>query len=172
MSDDDFDIYKKKCPTCGADFVNLKEEGKLTTFFYQCQHKVGLVVSNEIRQRTITSQVRLYAEKDLDDLYSELARLRDPTKLQVATAAVADFVNDGKERFEQFREELYKKLCIEYQLCSKLEQLEKLGLVDKTERIYYIIASLSVLVVPWYIPVAMLAAIVVKDGLGKFCNCT
>lgn len=172
MSDDNFDIYKEKCPSCGADFVNLKEEGNLTKFYYQCRHKVGLVVANEVRQRTITFQVRKYTEQSLDDLYSELARLQDPTKLQVATAAVTDFVKDGKERFEHFREELYKKLCIEYELCSKLEQLEKLGLVDKTERIYYIIVSLSALVIPWYIPVAMLAAIIVKDGLGKFCNCT
>ncbi len=160
-----------KCKTCGKELVDMKIDGNLTVFYYSCGHKAGLVISNEVRIRTVNVTIEKYMNKDLDGLYSDLARIQDPTKLQVATASVIDFVKVGKHKLENFQEVLHKKICIEFEMCKKLDNLKRLSPTSQAGLIAQLIASITVTVIPWYLPAGLLASIWVKEGISKMCKC-
>lgn len=160
-----------KCPTCGSELVNIVQEDKLTTFYYNCTHKVGLVVSNEVRQRTIDLQIEKYVNKELGTLYEELAKLEQTNSPQKFAKKI-DFRERGKKIVEYFHSELHDKICIESKICSKISSIDKLTIPTKVALVAQIITSLAGVSIPWYFPSVLLATIIVKDGLSKFCQCT
>jgi len=165
-------MTEDKCPTCGANFVKkLAEDGGAITY-YECGHRKKVVVVNEIL--TISEQVEIqkYTQTDLVELYSELGRLQDPTKRQYKVAAVEDDKKKGLGRLEKYTNELRKKLCEELGICKKIDKYNKL---EVTAQIAFVATALQSYVfetIPNFIPLILLAAIITKIGLGKFCNCS
>jgi len=104
----------KKCPECGKAYqLNKEFFPNLTITYYGCGHQNIAVVVNEAIG--ITEKI----DRDIQEDYAELGKVYLGGPLFAKTF---DPIEKGKIRFEEIREELFKFLCKEKQLCEKIKK--------------------------------------------------
>ena len=164
--------FEDKCPSCGSKFVRKNvEEGK-TTYHYECEHRAIAVTINETITISdkIVAEVKKYPNKDLPSLYTDLAKLEEKQS-RIRTAKLIDYVDRGKKILENYHETFFQTICEEYEMCKKIKTIKELDLTTQASLIGTIIVSLVGTVLPIWIPVALLALIIAKIGISKFCKC-
>lgn len=76
-------------------------------------------------------------------------------------------IEAGKKKFQEIRHTLYEKICNEWDLCNKIDDP---ALNDTINIVAIVGDTISTIVVG--IPPILLASILVKIGLRKFCSCS
>lgn len=115
--------------------------------------------------REITDEERTTIETYLshteDMLYAELAPpQRDLfTDLQVAAKA-------GQQEFERHRQKLYQRICVQEDICTKLGNPELSDKINLIIAIGDIVAASAIGIPPFIV-----ATLIVRMGVRKFCQC-
>ena len=115
----------------------------------------------------IAENAEKYLTKTEDDLYDQLGAMYKPNS--AFTATTIDFTKRGKKRFSELQEKLFEFLCVENQMCEKIEKFAKSDVLA----LFGIVSGLLVVyaMLPTWIPIGIIAAIIVKQGIRKFCQC-
>ncbi len=119
------------------------------------------------------SKVRMSADaarllsKSIDDLYEELGRsIITPDYPSAASVTKQNAVQRGKSFLSGSSEKLRAKICVDWRYCSKR------GEYGDFQSLAYAVAPLVSSVVGVPATTAMIVAIIlIKSGLDKFCNC-
>jgi len=128
---------------------------------------------------SVSAQIKKYSKSELSALFTELGELQISHIQKVGFEKgihfrLTDEPRDkiGKRIIEDFREKLYQKICIEFDYCKKKKNFENLEIL-----------AISGMIIPSilqvigndpdssWIPSPLLAVIIAKMGLTKFCNC-
>ena len=164
--------FEDKCPSCGAKFVSKDvEKGKITNH-YECEHRAIAITVNETItiSEKIEAEIKEYPKKDLPSLYADLAKLEEKQSL-IRTAKLIDYVDKGKKILETNYEIIFHKICEEYEMCKKIKHFKDLDITTLASLVGTIIVSSIGIVLPIWLPVALLSLIIVKIGISKFCKC-
>ncbi len=106
-------------------------------------------------------EIKYYLSLDENSLYSLLA-----PKVRGSSKAKGN-AYEGQRRFNKLKPRLYKKICIDWRYCSKVDD-PKLG--DDVNLVATLAAFLASYLAFELSPV-ILVTILVKQGLRKFCKC-
>jgi hypothetical protein len=120
----------------------------------------------EIREidENLREEIEQYLFLDEDDLYSLIPPYSD--KYKDALFAPTGQIEAGKKEFQALLEPLYQQICHEWNLCQKIDDPILADNVNLVLTIAYIIAPLVV-----GLPLYIIASILVKIDLTKFCDC-
>jgi hypothetical protein len=115
----------------------------------------------------MSSSVERLLSKSLDDLYEELGRsLISPEFPSTASITRQNAVQRGKSFVSSSLEKLRSKICVDWRYCGKR------GDYGDFQSLAYAVAPLVSSVVGVPATTAMIVAIIlIKSGLDKFCNC-
>ena len=102
---------------------------------------------------------------DEDELYYELAIWLPESSM--AMHGPSALQNLGRRRFADLRMSLYRRICLEAQFCSKLDDPQINDAVTLVSTLADVIAS-STIGVP--VPAIVLASLIVRMGIRKFCS--
>lgn len=109
-------------------------------------------------------EIKYYLSLDENSLYSLLA---PPVR---GTSKAKGRAYEGQRRFNKLKKRLYKKICKDWRYCSKIDH----PVLQDNVNLVFIIAE-NVLAsspfLPFGISPVILATILVKQGLRKFCEC-
>ena len=164
--------FEDKCSSCGANFISKDEEKGKITYHYECEHRAIAITVNETItiSEKIEAEIKEYPKKDLPSLYADLAKLEEKQSL-IRTAKLIDYVDKGKRILETYHEKIFHKICEEYEICKKIKQIKDFDIPTQASLIGTIIVSSIGVVLPIWIPVALLSLIIAKIGISKFCKC-
>jgi hypothetical protein len=115
----------------------------------------------------MSSNVEHLLSKSLDDLYEELGRsLISPEFPTTTSITKQNAVQRGKSFVSNSLEKLRGKICVDWRYCSRR------GDYGDFQSLAYAVAPLVSGVVGVPATTAMIVAIIlIKSGLDKFCNC-
>ncbi len=115
----------------------------------------------------MSSSAQRLLSKSLDDLYDELGRsLIFPEFPATASISRQNAVQRGKSFVSGSLEKLRSKICVDWHYCSKR------GEYGDFQSVAYAVAPLVSSAVGVPATTAMIVAIIlIKSGLDKFCNC-
>lgn len=102
-----------------------------------------------------------YLKLDIDFLYGILARKFFPYS--------KDLVEEGKKIIGQIDEELFQKICVEMEFCKNKASFNYLDTKSLSVLLYENLESIEFQ--GSKIPKILLAVILVKIGLPRFCKC-
>jgi len=115
----------------------------------------------------MSSSVERLLAKSIDDLYEDLGRsLISPEFPSTASITRQNAVQRGKSFVSSSLEKLRGKICVDWRYCGKR------GDYGDFQSLAYAVAPLVSSVVGVPATTAMIVAIIlIKSGLDKFCNC-
>lgn len=113
----------------------------------------------------LREEIEQYLFLDEDDLYSLLSAYSD--KYKGVFFSPEGQKEAGKEEFQTLSKPLYQQICQKWKLCEKIDDPVLADNVNLVVAIADIIAPLAIGFPPFVI-----ASILVKIGLRKFCNCS
>jgi hypothetical protein len=133
--------------------------------------------NNNIEIRQITEKEREEIEEYLflDEplLYSLI-----PTYFHSETGIIIGFetegqIQSGRNKFNELKPFLHEKICQEWQLCEKLDNPSQQDNLNLVVALGDIIATTTITItgITGTIPPFLIATILLKIGLRKFCNC-
>lgn len=110
-------------------------------------------------------EIKKYLDLNLEDLFILLGETEYANKHRFSTA-ISD-PEKGREIFNLIKSTLFQKICVEFQFCEKIKNPNfkiKLILVETLmEIIQHLLAP--------GIPPILIATIIAKIGIKKFCKC-
>jgi len=105
-----------------------------------------------------------YLSLDIDQLYS-LIGASERYDSEPDISGWVDNIQIGKELFKKLENSIHQKICVEWQICRKLDNPEFQDLANLVVEIAVIIAGIGT-----KIPLLVIASLIVKIGVRKFCN--
>ncbi len=109
-------------------------------------------------------EIKYYLSLDENSLYSLLA---PPVR---GTSKAKRSAYEGQRRFNKLKKTLYQKICIDWRYCSRIDHPVLQDNVNLVFIIADVLASSST-ILPFGISPFIIATILVKQGLRKFCKC-
>ena len=110
-------------------------------------------------------RIQKYLSLDEDGLYGLIAFYA--TEHERTAFSPEGEVAAGRRVFQQMRAQLHQCLCVEWNLCQKLEDA---ALKDTTNLVVVLGDALSTAVVG--VPPILIASLLVKIGVRVFCGCS
>ncbi len=110
-------------------------------------------------------EIEEYLFLDDNDLYSLLPAYSE--KYKGTVFAPEGQIKAGKEEFKGIQRSVHSKICLEWQFCQKADD----ALLGDYINLVVVIADLIAPVVMQF-PPFIIASILVKIGIRKFCNCS
>jgi len=117
-------------------------------------------MSKQLRQEIVE-----YNSMDLDSLFSLLGETEYAATYKFAPGKKS--IEKGIEIFDSIKEKLYRKICIEWKYCEKRRNPKFSDTIEIITALIDVIAEILI-----HIPPALVATILVKKGLDKFCRCS
>jgi len=136
-----------------------------------------IVIDEKIQIKdAVVVEVKKYVNKDLPTLYSELGKLKQshlkkPDTKSVSHTTDSLLVKQGEEISSSYGDKIFQKLCVEQEICKKINEIEGYDILSQCGLVASIIGTLATAVIPVWVPIALLAVIITKIGLRKFCKC-
>ncbi len=154
-----------KCTECNEGVQKYREYlPGLTKTYFSCGHQsIGAVINETIG---IRESIDTKLHQDISKDYEELASF-SMTMSRFKTAKLADD-EEGKIIFNGFKEKLFEFICVKSKACEKMKALDNNDLTTVFQWVSDILTSFLV-GIP--LPTVTIARIIVKRGIGNFCNC-
>ena len=111
-----------------------------------------------------TEEMRQMLERDEDEIFALLGQA--DASYEHALFSSTEAIARGRQAFARLSQALYQKICVEWNYCGRQHDSE---FTDNLS-LGTAIANLIVTVVGG-LPAVTVAALLVKKGLGKFCEC-
>jgi len=142
---------------------------KIIDVYIEKKNKFPLASINKEDQMNLNKKRRGENEKflsqDLDTLLSTLS-LIESSKVEGLKYLPGQEIEQGTQIFESIRDFLYQKVCVEWQFYKKRNDPDLNDTVNLTATMIDTISTPTL-----RFPPVLIASILVKEGLSKFCGC-